>query len=127
MQAEELWQRALPILKTRVSPPNFEAWVRPARVIALEDRTLFIETPSEFAREWINKNLLGDFHQALTEAGGAEYSLSFRVADLTPLPGAPDVAAPVREELVAPTPKDGILIPKYTFDTFVVGNHNRFA
>ncbi|HEY9765107.1 MAG TPA: chromosomal replication initiator protein DnaA, partial [Chroococcales cyanobacterium] len=127
MQAEELWLRALPLLKDRLSPRNFESWVKPSRAIAIEDSTLFIETPSEFAREWIHRNLLGDINRALSEAAEGNYTVSFRVAE-TGASAEESLQETANPEENAPArPKYGILIPKYTFDTFVVGNHNRFA
>ncbi|HBN10056.1 MAG TPA: hypothetical protein DD435_15930, partial [Cyanobacteria bacterium UBA8530] len=127
MQAEELWLRALPLLKDRLSPRNFESWVKPSRAISIEDSTLFIETPSEFAREWIHRNLLGDFNRAISEVAEGNYTVSFRVAEAGS-PAEESVQTSGRSEDIAlPGPKYGILIPKYTFDTFVVGNHNRFA
>jgi chromosomal replication initiator protein len=128
MQAEELWQRTLTILRGRMSPPSFETWVKPSRVIGLDlgDRTLTVETPNDFARDWITKNL-SDFHHALNEAGGAGLRVALRTAEARRIDHAAPSAEAVPTAAPGPSPTYGILNPKYTFETFVVGNHSRFA
>jgi len=148
MQAEDLWQRTKTILRTRMSPPSFETWVKPSRAIAIDlgDQTLTIETPNDFARDWISKNL-PDVHHALNEAGGAGLRVALRTASAdarlsaAPLPvadgpnaGGPSALSPRDAAsygggmpMPPPSPTYGILNPKYTFETFVVGNHSRFA
>ncbi len=142
MQAEDLWQRTKTILRTRMSPPSFETWVKPSRAIAIDpgDQTLTVETPNEFARDWITKNL-PDVHHALNEAGGAGLRVALRTASAetrsaelqaagtrrdTPDGPAGYATAPIPSG-PPPSPTYGILNPKYTFETFVVGNHSRFA
>jgi len=137
MQAEDLWQRTKTILRTRMSPPSFETWVKPSRGIAIDlgDQILTIETPNEFARDWINKNL-PDVQHALNEAGGAGLRVALRTASAEARVAEPrsTVAEPRSAEayvpagsMPPPSPTYGILNPKYTFETFVVGNHSRFA
>ncbi len=140
MQANELWQRTLTVLRDRLSTTSFETLVKPARAIDLQDRTLIVETPNDFARDWIHRNM-SEFSGALAEACGTEYRFAFKVAEpgtLVPVeaqpmvtavvPAAPLSLAPVvREPQALPSPTFGILNPKYTFDSFVVGNHSRFA
>ncbi|HEY9854431.1 MAG TPA: chromosomal replication initiator protein DnaA [Stenomitos sp.] len=142
MQANELWQRTLTVLRERLSTTSFETLVKPARAIDLQDRTLIVETPNDFARDWIHRNM-SEFSGALAEACGTEYRLTFRTAEpgtaLMPaepqpvvtalVPSGPPVPAIVHREPSAPLPSPtfGILNPKYTFDSFVVGNHSRFA
>jgi chromosomal replication initiator protein len=145
MQAEDLWQRTKIILRTRMSPPSFETWVKPSRALAIDlgDQLLTIETPNEFARDWLTKNL-PDVHHALVEAGGAGLRVALRTASAetrsaeTHGAGARGADAPggtpglaglsaVPGAMPPPSPTYGILNPKYTFETFVVGHHSRFA
>ncbi len=150
MQADDLWQRTKTILRARMSPPSFETWVKPSRAVAIDrgDQTLTIETPNEFARDWLTKNLT-DVHHALSEAGGAGLRVALQTVD----PRSADAirasdarragettgSGPRGSELGSaatgtytptmppPSPTYGILNPKYTFGTFVVGHHSRFA
>lgn len=140
MQANELWQLTLTVLRDRLSTTSFETLVKPARAIDLQDRTLIVETPNDFARDWIHRNM-SEFSGALAEACGTEYRISFRTAEpgtaLAPMepqpmltavvPAAPMLPPAVREAAPLPSPTYGILNPKYTFQSFVVGNHSRFA
>lgn len=136
MQAEELWQQTLAILRERLSKTSFETLVKPTRVLTLDDQTLVVETPNAFARDWIHRNL-SEFSVALAEACGTEYRLAFTIAasgdtkpaeettDLPPV--ATSVVPQARETAPQTQPSYGILNPKYTFSSFVVGNHSRFA
>lgn len=138
MQAEDLWQRTKTILRTRMSPPSFETWVKPSRALKIDpsDQVLTIEAPNEFARDWITKNL-PDVQTALIEAGGAGLRVALRIASpdtRMPSGDAPrgesrpiDARTPDPGAMPPPSPTYGILNPKYTFETFVVGNHSRFA
>jgi chromosomal replication initiator protein len=134
-----------------MSPPSFETWVKPSRAIAINlgDQTITVETPNEFARDWITKNL-PDVHHALNEAGGAGLRVALRTASAeTRIADAEARATEARGNenrsassengsyghshgqghghMPPPSPTYGILNPKYTFETFVVGNHSRFA
>lgn len=133
MQANELWERTLILLRERLSTTSFETLVKPARAIDLQDRTLWIETPNNFARDWIHRNM-AEFSVALAEACGTEYRIAFRTADPNEvlIPTVPSVLpadpVPMVSAVVPATnPTLGILNPKYTFTSFVVGNHSRFA
>ncbi|MEB3188519.1 MAG: chromosomal replication initiator protein DnaA [bacterium] len=130
MQADELWQRALTILQGRLSRASFESLVRPSRAISLEHGVLLVETPNEFARDWFQRNM-GPISAALAESGGPDIRLICRVNE------GQDGAVPP-EELIQVVPANGTrdasgaptygtLNPKYTFESFVVGNHSRFA
>ena len=134
MQADELWQRTLTLLRDRLSTTSFETLVKPTRALSVQDQTLIVETPNAFARDWIHRNL-PEFNVALAEACGTEYRISFKVADPSDRDSAPALAPadpqPVLSAVVpaaaAPSATYGILNPKYTFKSFVVGHHNRFS
>lgn len=73
--------------------------------------------PSIFAREWLGKRWEPLIKRTLARLLGQEVSLEFRVVQ----PGAgPALPAP-------PNPLLASLNPRYTFESFVVGEHNRLA
>jgi chromosomal replication initiator protein len=127
MQAQELWQRTLTILQDRLSTASFETIVKPTRAVTLDNQTLIVEAPNQFAREKIRTSLLPDIRMALAEAGGTPFQVTVELPDPNaPVPVEPQ---PVVSAVVAPpaTATYGILNSKYTFESFVVGNHSRFA
>ncbi|MDH7577662.1 MAG: chromosomal replication initiator protein DnaA [Bacillota bacterium] len=114
----EIWQEVLKILEAELDERNFATWNRATQPLAYHDGTLVISTLNEFTREWletrystlIRSRLEAKLHHPVTlrfvTAGNEEnYSESLGRNGET-------------------SPK---LNPKYTFDTFVVGNSNRLA
>lgn len=117
------WQQVLQILEQQLPPRTVEVWFRQARPLALKQHTLILAVPNEFARDYIQSRF-SPLLQATLERVFQRY-VNVQLIALPPgeeegsfFLGA--AVAPENEELC-------YLNPKYTFDTFVVGNSNRFA
>ncbi len=76
-----------------------------------------VGVPSIFAREWLSQRCEPLIRRALAKVLGHEVAVEFRVAQ----PGAETVV------VASPRPEPISLNPRYTFDTFVVGEGNRLA
>ncbi len=133
--AEEKWDEILENVhrEYEISDIAFKAWLKPLSVFHIEGNTIQILVPNgQMAIEYIQRKYTIQLKVAIAEATGVEYELEF----LTPeeakenkLRRANQRKAP--EEQVDPKVKLALeeagLNPKYTFDTFVVGENNRFA
>ncbi|MDI6871667.1 MAG: chromosomal replication initiator protein DnaA [Bacillota bacterium] len=127
-QLGKIWQQTLDLLATQVARPSFDTWFSETRPVALRGATLLVAVPNDMVREWLQSRYLSLVERSLTTVVGEEWTVEFVLPDAAPAGGA---AAPAprpaadepfrRPEPVTP------LNPKYTFDTFVVGNSNRFA
>ena len=130
--AEELWGRAVPRLKDRLSESHYSAWFARSRPIALEGDTFILAVPNQFTKDWIESRYLEPMSEALADSAGRRVGVAV-VADLSLT--AEDVPEPeaLAQAAVAPgtTVVEGEPIPqlhpKYTFDSFVIGSSNRFA
>ncbi|GAK06836.1 DnaA N-terminal domain-containing protein [Geomicrobium sp. JCM 19038] len=60
METVEIWKQTLSAVKTHVSKPSYETWLKVTNVHAIENNTMFIEAPNEFAKDW-----LADRYEAL--------------------------------------------------------------
>lgn len=130
-QTTDSWISFRETLRTAVSKSNWETWLSRLRP-DYEDEQLVIVAPSEFHLRWV-KDKHGDLiAHAYRTAFGSDGLPEFRVA--TPAEIGEVLAetppAPVPEP--APTPgevaaKETSLIPRYKFESFVVGQSNRFA
>ncbi|MBO8172178.1 MAG: chromosomal replication initiator protein DnaA [Bacillaceae bacterium] len=129
---EDLWQEALSIIKTKLSKPSFETWLKSTRASALHDDTLIITAPNEFARDWLDSRYSSLIADILYEITGTRMNIKFiipqmsgELTDLDKNTGPRKV--PANNDDVQDDQMQSMLNPKYTFDTFVIGTGNRFA
>ena len=134
---DTLWQTILEHLQQQISLPTYEAVVRHSRPSRLENNQLFIDIPNAFAFNILNKNYKEKFIEILHDISGTDMDIVFTInpAMLNELP-TPEI--PVRTESENRPPASGQaqrerqiqqsnLNPRYNFDNFVVGSHNKFA
>lgn len=126
---DEIWQKALDIMEKQVSKPSYETWLKSAKPLQFNNHTMLIEVPNDFARDWLESRYYDLIKDSLEEITNKEVRLSFVLPNseeapvkVEPVPATVETAKNNPEEIV-PT----YLNPRYTFDTFVVGNSNRFA
>ena len=126
-QIIEKWNEILNTVKTEheISDVSFDTWMRPLEVFGIVDNKLYILVPSEqMALSYISKKYYLPLKVAIAEITGTEYEIEFILPEqakklhTTKAPKAS--SAPVGSD-------NSNLNPNYTFETFVVGNNNRFA
>lgn len=112
----EIWKDVLEILQQEVDEHNYSVWLNAASPLAYHDGTLIILTHNDFSREWLETR----FSTLIRSRLEYKYNRSFSLRFVTP---------DSRENILLPSRGENqpSLNPKYTFDTFVVGNSNRLA
>lgn len=118
--AHELWQSALDLLHSQISKHQYETWLQPCKAQALHGSTLFVTAATEFNRNWLENNYTAMVQKALSSISGMDMVVKFILAK-DEVPPAP---ALIVERNTEDLPG---LNPRYTFDTFVIGESNRFA
>ncbi|ADG81948.1 chromosomal replication initiator protein DnaA [Thermincola potens JR] len=114
----ELWQNALSIMKKQVSKPSFETWLKSTEPVDINNHTMTIRVPNAFARDWLETRYYNLIKNALKEAANLKVELSFIF---------PETGEQMSESEINSSAPPTRLNPRYTFDTFVVGNNNRLA
>jgi len=130
---EKMWRTAQEHLRSLVNADIFNLWFAPIRAIQMEGDCVTLEVANDFCEVWLKENYLGLIQDVLRHTTGQPLQAQFRVAVNPATPPAvvdnkkvkAQVAEPVVERPIAN--RDLLLNPKYTFDTFVVGNNNNFA
>ena len=121
------WRQTLAAVSERIEAGDLTDYVLQLHPLAQHDRTLVLQAPSRLAVELVQRR-----YQTLLEtelrnvSGGSLEKISLQVRNATQqelFPSAP-AKVPVTTLVSARHPS---LIPKYTFDTFVVGASNQFA
>ena len=124
-----LWQETLGKLKSELSKPSFETWLSSTRLLSIDGDTLVISVPNEFAKDWLESRYAPMIRSSVQSVLGHSVSLRFILPPASGTYGE-DI---IQSELIPPSipkqiePISNFLNNKYTFDTFVIGNSNRFA
>src|SRR3569833_3392044 len=71
-----LWTEAVDRLRSRVSPQNYDTWLRPIEVSSWEGETLRLRAPNSFVRVWFESHFLAGGVIELRELG-AEVRIEF--------------------------------------------------
>ncbi|MFZ0818924.1 MAG: chromosomal replication initiator protein DnaA [Candidatus Acidiferrales bacterium] len=118
------WDKILHHMERRVNPHSFTTWFRPTRQQGTENGKLMVRVPNRMFRKKLSETY-GELLQAvLTEVGLADTRVEFLCEE----PDTPPAPSPlVRQQRLDFDSVDHQLNPRYTFDSFVVGNSNQFA
>ncbi|MBB6450598.1 chromosomal replication initiator protein [Geomicrobium halophilum] len=134
-QLAELWEQTLNNIKERVSKPSFETWLKATEPLKLENETLMVAAPNEFAKDWLEDRYAEIISTTLHEITGNIYTVKF----VLPLEDESEQSLPEETKEAAqkeqPSPEvnkrqdvpRSMLNDKYSFNTFVIGSGNRFA
>jgi chromosomal replication initiator protein len=123
---EQAWRQALDILRDRVSGDDYDNFIRRLHPVALRDRNLLVEAPNRPAVDLVVTRYLNLIEEVLSQTFGSPVRVLIQPPsaiqqELFPLSAPSPTSAP------GPRKRPTSLIPKYTFDNFVVGASNQFA
>lgn len=122
----EKWDEILRTVKEEyeISDIAFDTFLKPLSVYSIEDMKLYILVPSEqIGVNYISKRYTLPIKVAVAEITGIEYEIEFILPEQTKSMKSFRSKSP---EFIPNTDKTN-LNPNYTFDTFVVGENNKFA
>lgn len=124
MDAHRLWQAAQGELQLQMTRATYDTWLKGTFAVSYEDGLLIVGTENPYAKEWLENRLLGTIKRTLAGILGHTVEVRFiakaHQTHLSPL---------LLEEPSLPSPPLSSLSlnPRYTFETFIVGNSNRLA
>ncbi|WP_203248267.1 chromosomal replication initiator protein DnaA [Sporosarcina beigongshangi] len=125
---EELWSEVLSKVEQKISRPSFETWLKSTKLMSYGEENVTIAVPNSFAKEWLETHYVHLITGILSELTGEDRIIQFVVPEdmvendfMVPKPTVKPI------ETVPAVTAPGMLNPKYTFDTFVIGSGNRFA
>lgn len=128
-----LWDKTVKILKEKVSQHNFDTWIRPLRITAMEGDSVQLRVPNRFFRDWLVENYLPLIRESLKSETGIPFQVNF-VIEQEAGPTQEIVKSsgtPISEKTTPKRPSRGrahsSLNANYSFDRFVVGSCNQFA
>jgi chromosomal replication initiator protein len=131
--ADDRWSRFRNVLQGRVSPGAWQTWL--GRLEGhIDDDGLTLVAPSDFHLRWVVEKHGDAVEEAFSTAFGTHLELRFTSGEpLTEelgggVPALPGLSSESDSIPALPTPEDAArLVRKYRFESFVVGQSNRFA
>src|SRR6266508_5248787 len=126
MAASNIWDQVLARIETKVNRHSFYTWFKPTAFVADRDGMIRVRVPNALFRDWLTKHYAAVIEEALTEVQRTGSPVAFVTEDVG-APLVPEIPDPVVEEEIAFDDDLGILSPRYSFDTFIVGTSNQFA
>ncbi len=153
MNTKQIWQAALGDLQVQMPRHEFDTWIKPTSLVAIEDNTAIVGTPNIFVRQELEGRYVAPITDTLSTILGYPIDLhvvigghpdnGFANADETQgrtfgngngryasasatravTPAVPGEVA----QLELPTSRSSMLNPRYIFDSFIVGSSNRLA
>jgi len=118
---ESIWENVLGYLRDRVTEVEFQTWFSGVRPLPGEGGGLNLAVPSSFAGDWIQKHYGQLIQEALLRLGVEPPQLRIQV-----VPGG-EAPPPEPANGNETSPTRTRLNPKYTFESFVVGDGNKMA
>lgn len=139
-ELSQVWQECLEVLERQLPKSAIENWLKTTKPVAVVDDTIIVGVQGEFAKDRLESRYGAVLRQALKDLTKRNMNLKFvsnpnLIEDSEPTQSAPPIGGGQETLMAAPPPAvngqgDSMLKPlnpRYTFETFVVGNSNRFA
>lgn len=120
MDAYTLWEKIIEKLKVTVSETFFESFFSKLEPVTLRETELILFTKLPFIKEVIDNN-----HKQKLESIAQE--MSGKPVSITVITSLEEIPASNKNEVQKDKLINSNLNPKNTFDSFVIGNSNRFA
>ncbi len=123
-ELESIWSKVQEEMEPLMTKPSFETWLKPTKPWKIEEGILYIEVPNEFARDLLESRYAPSITASLRKYLPEDIQLKFMILKNTT--SAAEFSSTIPSNF---TGEDNLLNlnPKYTFESFVVGDSNRFA
>ena len=69
MTVQILWDEAVDRLRSRVSPQNYDMWLRPIELMSFDGALLKLRAPNSYVRLWFESNFLGSLLKEIQDLG----------------------------------------------------------
>jgi chromosomal replication initiator protein len=125
---DQIWEEVLSIIKEDMNEVSFSTWLKPIKPLSINKKFVYLQAPEEFLRDMLVKrynNLLSNaFIYVLKDE-----NISVKI--LVPGEDIEEKSSYEKKEKKMfyqnDTPSVPFLNQKYKFDSFIIGNSNRFA
>ena len=131
MDIVSLWKKTLQLIKGEVASASFETFFKNTVPIETNSNELTLLAPTEFAEDILRTRYLNLIESCLSQLTSNKFEIKI-ISDSNEVEQNP-LKTSNNNNIINNNSNNNIirnyprLNPKYTFDTFVIGNSNRFA
>ena len=124
MDIVSLWEKTLQLIKGELSPPSFNAFFKQIKPLHIQSNTLILLVPNDFTKGILEDRYLHLIESSVNQLSLKKYDIKFVLSE-NEIKGLDNYQQIDNDKKTKNNYSN--LNPKYTFDTFVIGNSNRFA
>jgi len=124
---KELWEKTLSIMKDELTEVSFNTWIKSSIPLSLNNNTLKLGVPNNFTKEILETRYKDLLTNALNVNSSKKYNIELVIASEEALDINENNKKDLKTSVTVSDDMSATLNPKYTFDSFVIGNSNRFA
>lgn len=120
----EIWEKTLDVIKVELTEVSFNTWLKAIHPLSIKDNLITFSVPDDFTKGILEARYVTLIKNALKQVTGEYFDIKFVI------PTEENYASIIDEEIQKNSIEEAdnsSLNPKYTFDTFVIGNSNRLA
>jgi len=123
----ELWQEVLAHLKDQLGKQNYETWIQPIAFVSRDKSCVYLNVPNKFFRDWLTEHYLTRIEEVLSKTAEQTLTVSFDVKQEPQIKTIAEKNVGKDEREREKRRRTSNLIPRYTFENFVIGASNQFA
>ncbi len=129
---ESTWNDVLDIIKEDLNNVSYTTWFKPIKPLKLDSNQVYLQAPEEFLRNMITRRYNNLLKNSFSHVLGKDIDIKI----LIPGEEIEEKDTPIKAEESQNKRENkhnynhsikSFLNPKYKFDTFIIGNSNRFA
>ena len=127
---DAFWDKTSKIIQEKISKQNFDTWIKPIKIVAMEDKCVQLAVPNKFFKDWLLDNYASTIKQSLQNAAGIDVDIDFVLSKNKDPEPVEKHATHAKNTSAAPISRGknfSFLNDNYNFDRFVVGACNQFA
>lgn len=125
-QLYDLWEKTLNIIKGELTEVSFNTWIKSAVPLSITEDTIKLGVPNDFTKEILDTRYKDLLINAVKLISTKRYNIEFSIIseETATVEKAKDET---KKNVQVSDEMSATLNPKYTFNSFVIGNSNRFA
>jgi len=78
---EKIWDKSLSKIAEKVGNSTFDLWFKPIKLLQLKDKTIALEIPNRFFRDWIEDNYPTIIADAVESILGYPLTVKYKTAE----------------------------------------------
>jgi len=124
MNEKQLWDNFLELISEKISPISYETWFKDTYINKIEENKVIAIVPMQLHKKNLSENYRDLIVETFNEITGTNFDFEFLLEEEVI---NQKKVIPIETGVPFNNPEQANLNPNYLFDTYVVGDANRFA